>query len=362
LYNKVYIIVTRNIFHAVKHILYWQDIPGKLENIAWKPFFCIPKTANSIKEDKMGKMLLRSKIANLLIIGLLAVILLSGHTAFAQSGLIKLADNVYSYAGVQQMSAQNSFGANAAVIIGADGILVVDTLVSAKEAQRLIRDIRAISDKPIKYVVNTHIHLDHSFGNFEFQKLGATIIAHSSERETARKLGNDALANAKAFGMTDKDLEGTIITYPTLSFNDRMEIDLGGQFIELIHPGPSHTAGSIMVYLPDKKILFTGDILFTGYHPFVAEGNIPDWLSALDYIMHMDATVIIPGHGPVSTKKDVEDMKKYLTLFDEKAKELCAQSNDVKYIVAELKKVLPERPEGEGLIYGNILYKYLKSN
>lgn len=311
----------------------------------------------------MKKAVFTKRISTTSVVAIvLTVMLLFAQTAFAQSGLTKIADNVYSYAGVQQMSAQNSFGANAAVIIGNDGILVVDTLVSAKEAQRLIRDIRAISDKPIKYVINTHVHLDHSFGNAEFQKLGATIIAQSSERETAQKLAGVALQNAKLFGMTDKDLEGTSIACPTLSFNDRMEVDLGNQLVELIHPGPSHSDGSILVFLPDKRILFTGDILFTGYHPFVAEGNIPGWLCALDYVLHMDTTIIIPGHGPMSTKKDVEDMKRYLTLFDEKAKELCAQSNDVKYIVAELKKILPKRPEGEDLLYGNILFRYLKKN
>lgn len=96
----------------------------------------------------------------------------------AQEALTKIADNVYSYVDVKNSSPSNSFGTNAGIIIGKDGIVVIDTLVSSKEAKRFIKDIRAVSDKPIKYVVNTHYHLDHTFGNSEFVKLGATVISH----------------------------------------------------------------------------------------------------------------------------------------------------------------------------------------
>jgi glyoxylase-like metal-dependent hydrolase (beta-lactamase superfamily II) len=155
-------------------------------------------------------------------------------------------------------------------------------------------------------------------------------------------------------------MKGTKIAYPALTFNDRMEIDLGDQKIEMIFIGHSHTDGSILVYLPEKKILFAGDILFTNYHPFIADGNIEEWVKALDYIMTMDVEKIIPGHGPISSKQDIEDMKNYLIAFDMKAKELAAKSNDVEYIVAEIKKSLPPRPEGDNLIPWNIQMKYLK--
>jgi len=155
-------------------------------------------------------------------------------------------------------------------------------------------------------------------------------------------------------------MKGTRIAYPALAFTDRMEIDLGDQKVELIYIRPSHTDGSILVYLPDKKILFAGDILFTNYHPFLGEGNIEEWVKVLDYIMTMDVEKIIPGHGPVSSKKDIEEMKNYLIAFDKKAKELAAKSNDAEYIAAEIKKSLPQRPEGAGLILWNIQMKYMK--
>ncbi|OGW32690.1 MAG: MBL fold metallo-hydrolase, partial [Nitrospirae bacterium GWC2_42_7] len=222
-----------------------------------------------------------------------------GHNAFAQEDLTKIADNVYAYVDTKKSLPQNSFGANAGIIIGRDGIVVVDTLVSAKEAKRLIGDIRKVSGLPIKYVVNTHYHLDHTFGNAEFEKLGAVIISHVNDDQNMRKNGEPTLKDVKEFGLSEDDMQGTVLAYPSLTFNDRMGIDIGNQKIELIYTWNSHTNGSIVVYVPDKKILFAGDILFTNYHPFIAEGDINSWLKALDQIMNFDVDKIIPGHGPV---------------------------------------------------------------
>lgn len=283
-----------------------------------------------------------------------------GHNAFAGGGLTKIADGVYSYVDIKNSSPSNSFGANAGIIIGRDGIVVIDTLVSSKEAKRFIKDIRAISKKPIKYVINTHYHLDHTFGNADFKRLGAVIISHTNDNKNLKTHGETALKNAKDYGLSEQDMKGTKIAYPALTFNDRMEIDMGDQKIEMFFIGHSHTDGSILAYLPDKKVLFAGDILFTNYHPFIGDGNIEEWVKGLDYIMTMDVEKIIPGHGPISNKKDIEDMKNYLIAFDMKAKELAEKSNDVEYIVAEIKKSLPPRPEGDNLIPWNIQMKYLK--
>jgi len=93
-------------------------------------------------------------------------------TARAAEGLTKIAEDVYSYVGVQNGSPANSYAANAGIVIGKDAVLVVDTLISAREAERFLADIRKITDKPIRYVVNTCTHLDHAFGNCVFAKLG----------------------------------------------------------------------------------------------------------------------------------------------------------------------------------------------
>lgn len=284
----------------------------------------------------------------------------TGGATTAQAGLTKVADNVYAYVDTKHASPANSFGANAGVIIGRDGIVIIDTLISAKEAQKFIKDIRAVSNKPVKYVVNTHMHLDHTFGNCEFAKLGAVIIAQTDEKRDMKSYAAPALKNASAYGLTEKDMEGTEICYPVLTFEKRMEIDLGDRTVELIYLGHSHTEGSIVVFVPDRKVLFAGDILFTNYHPNFKNGDIAGWIKALDDLKAMDFNVLVPGHGPLSGKKDLEDMKNYISLFDKKARELTAQSSDIQYIVSELKKALPPREELDMMIGANVKMRYLK--
>ena len=279
--------------------------------------------------------------------------------ASAAEKLTQIAENIYAYVDAKNSSKNNSFGANAGIIIGKDGIVVVDTMISAKEAKRFIQDIRAISDKPIRYVVNTHYHFDHVFGNSEFAKLGAVIIAHENAKKAMENSTEKTLEHIGEYGFTPEDMEGTTPAYPVLTYGDRMTIDIGGQQIELIHAPHSHTNGDTLVYLSDKKVLFAGDILFTNYHPFLGEGNIEEWVKELDTIKSMDIEKIIPGHGPLSGKNDLEDMKEYILIFDQKAKELASESDDVQKIVTAIQKVLPQRSEAAWLIAPNIQMKYV---
>jgi glyoxylase-like metal-dependent hydrolase (beta-lactamase superfamily II) len=299
-------------------------------------------------------------LKKLLILGLAFLSLfLCQQAVHAADGLIKISDSVYSYTDVKGASPQNSFGANAGIIIGKDFIVAVDALISAREAPRFIKDIKKISKKPIKFLINTHYHLDHSLGNSEFAKLGAVIISHENDQANMQKAGEGMLQYAKQSGLSDQDLQGTRIAYPTLTFKDRVTLDLGNKKIEILYLGPAHTTGSVVVYVPQEKVLFAGDLLFTAFHPFLGEANIEGWTKVLDHIMAMEVDKIIPGHGPLSSKKDVADLKTYLLVFDRKAKELAAQSQDLNFIVAEMKKALPPRPQLDSLIAKNMQMKYL---
>lgn len=292
---------------------------------------------------------------------LFAVILLVvSSSGAAMAELAKIADNVYARVDIRQSTPKNSFGANAGIIIGRDGVAVIDTLMTAKEAKGFLADIRKITDKPIKYVVNTHYHPDHTFGNGVFADAGAIVISHKIGKMDQESKSEPALKSAASFGLTEDDTAGTKLSYPVIAFDGTMQIDLGGVKIELIPMLDTHSSDSLLVYVPQAKAAFSGDILFTGYHPFLGEGNIENWARALDEIATMDIEKIIPGHGPVSSKKDLAEMKDYLILFDRKAKELSAKSNDPEAIAKEIVKSLPQRPEGAGLILWNINAKYLK--
>lgn len=292
-------------------------------------------------------------------VGLFTLILtlLFVRTAFAE--LTKLADDVYAYVGVKDASPARSFAANAGIVIGRDGVLVIDTLISAKEGERFLADIRTVTNKPIKYVVNTHTHLDHAFGNCVFANLGATVISHDADRASLAKTGADTLESAGNYGLKPEDMAGTEIVLPTLSFSDRLTIDLGGEEVRLIRTAPSHTAGSLVVYVPSEKLLFSGDILFTDFHPFLADGDIPGWTGTIDTLLAMDVERIVPGHGPLSTKKDLREMKEYLLLFDGKARELAVTSQDEKAIAAQMLNILPKRSMAEWMVGFNVKSRYL---
>lgn len=295
-----------------------------------------------------------------IVVGIFLVLGVLGGALSARAELTRIADNVYSYVGATDASPANSFAANAGIVIGRDGILVVDTLISAKEAQRFLADIRKISDKPIRYVVNTHTHLDHAFGNGVFAKQGAIIISHEADRRLLEKVGETTLKNIGNYGLKPEDMAGTEIVYPSLTFSERMTLDLGGETVELIRVAPSHTDGSLIVCLPARKLLFSGDILFTDFHPYLADGDIPGWTRTLDALLAMDVERIIPGHGPLSTKKDLREMKEYLVLFDTKARQLAAGSQDADAFAAEMKKVLPKRSLAEWMIAFNLKNRYLQ--
>ncbi|OGU16425.1 MAG: MBL fold metallo-hydrolase [Geobacteraceae bacterium GWC2_53_11] len=290
------------------------------------------------------------------LLSFIAVTLLFTQSAFAE--LTKIADNVYSYVGQKDGSPAHSFAANAGIVIGKDSVLVVDTLISAKEGARFLADIRKVTSKPIKYVVNTHTHLDHAFGNCVFAKLGATIISHSADRTSLQKAGEGTLQNIGNYGLKPEEMAGTAIILPTLTFSDLMQIDLGDETVELIRTAPSHTEGSLVVYLPAQKLLFAGDVLFTDFHPFMADGDISGWTATIDSLLAMNIEKIIPGHGPLSTKKDLKEMKEYLLLFDKKARELAAEGKDGDAIAAGLKEVLPKRSMADWMIGYNVKSRY----
>lgn len=293
-----------------------------------------------------------------LLLSLFALVLLITQPAFAD--LTRLSDNVYSYVGEKDASPSHSFAANAGIVIGRDGVLVVDTLISAKEGQRFLADIRKITKKPIKYVVNTHTHLDHAFGNCVFAELGATVISHRADRALLAKIGADILKNSGTYGLKPEDMAGTEIVLPNMTLSEQMSIDLGGVTVELIRTVPSHTEGSLVVWLPQQKTLFSGDILFTDFHPYLADGDLSGWLKTLDYLQTLGADKIIPGHGPLSTNKDLKEMQEYLTVFDRTAKELVAKGQDSDAVAAALLQKLPKRALAEWMVGHNVKARYYK--
>ncbi len=290
------------------------------------------------------------------------VVLLAAATAWGADSLTQISEGIYAYTNIKSQSPGNRFGVNAGIVIGDEGLLVVDTLTTAKEAAAFLADIRNITDKPIRYVINTHYHLDHAFGNCVFADSGAIVIGHANCRSRILEIKDQALEGAKSFGLDDAELEGTRIVVPAMAFEKALELDLGNRAVRLLSSGQaSHTGGSIFVWVPDRKVVFAGDILFTDFHPYLAEGDLKGWAKTLDQLLALGAEKIIPGHGPLSGSKDVKAMKAYLTAFDHHARSLCTTTTDIEQITAEMIKRLPQRSDGQFLIPANIQARYLTS-
>lgn len=301
---------------------------------------------------------MRRIMSALALVPVLALVLFAATGAQAE-GLKRIADNVYAYETPKTATPQNSFAANVGVVVTPEGVIVIDALISAKEGKRLLADIRKVTSKPVRYVVLTHGHLDHALGASVFTDQGAVLVSHELERDYLAKNGEKMLTRASTYGLTKEDMAGTRIALPALTFTERLTLRLGTEAVELIHQTPSHTLGSTLVLLPRQKVLFTGDILFTDFHPFLGEGDIPAWTKVLDGVAALGADTIVPGHGPLSTAKDVEDMKAYLLLFDAKARELAAKGADPAALAARLKPLLPARTMGEAMVAYNLAVKYI---
>jgi glyoxylase-like metal-dependent hydrolase (beta-lactamase superfamily II) len=241
--------------------------------------------------------------------------------------------------------------------------MVVDTLTSANEGRGLLNAIKKLTNKPIKYVANTHYHLDHALGNCIFAKEGAIIIAHENVRGSSKRAAK-TIKNPESYGMTKEDMKGTVFIEPDICFAKRIYVDLGGIVVELFYPGASHNNSSVAAYIKKDNVLFTGDMLFNKCHPFIGEGDLASWEKVLDRISKINASVIIPGHGPLANKKDIEDMKEYIRKFDMLARKLCKGKTlkDSSLVANEMLKQLPDqkRDQLKMLVEMNLKFRYLK--
>ena len=222
-------------------------------------------------------------------------------------GLHEIADGVWAY-----LQPDGGWGwSNAGLITGDGSSLLVDTLFDLRLTAEMLESMRAATPQAerIGTVVNTHANGDHCYGN---SLLGdAEIIATARCAEEMLDLPPATmaalLASADALGATGRfvqrifspfSFEDVPLTVPTRTFEDRLDLQVGGRAVSLLQVGPAHTAGDAVVHLPDAGIVFTGDILFHGGHPIVWAGPVSNWIAACDLVLALQPTVVVPGHGP----------------------------------------------------------------
>lgn len=211
-------------------------------------------------------------------------------------------------------SANQNFISNAAFVVTPAGVVVIDALGSPALAERLLAEIRKVTPLPVTHVIVTHYHADHIYGLQAFKAQGARIVAHRAaleylNSETAR-LRLEASRQDLAPWIDDK----TRLVPADEWIDGPKELAVGGVRFVLQPVGPSHTPEDLVVYLPHEKVLFAGDLVFRSRIPFVGQADSGHWIKALETLLAFDASVIVPGHGPLSAeaRKDTELTRDYL--------------------------------------------------
>jgi cyclase len=226
--------------------------------------------------------------------------------------LRQLAPNVYAYTQATGPGVNNASLSNAGVIAGPDSLLAIDTLGPPVHAKAFKAAAMKATGKPFGRVVNTHHHRDHTNGNCFFAPV--EIVSHEFTRGATIEQGIPARPYEDR-PQWQEGMNELKLAPATTTFTGTMTYRYGELEVQLISNGPAHTWGDVMVYLPQRRILFAADIAFYYVTPAGQSGHITKWIEAIDRIMKMDVDVIVPGHGPVGSKKELADTRAYLDLI-----------------------------------------------
>ena len=230
---------------------------------------------------------------------------------------------------------------NAGIIIGDDSVLVIDSLRVPSFARDLIQDVKTITEKPIGFVIDTHSHWDHSWGNEEFPE--ATIIGHKNCYAEMIDMEWNEEWRKKVVSSNDPwSEEGNLvnITPPNMTFETSMQLYFGGREIDLKYFGRAHTSGDIYIHLPKEKIVFTGDVAQDGGVPYLGDCYPADWPETDNQLASLPIERFMSGHGPIGDHNALVEAKDFIHTLVDSLKHAIADGQDSleasKYVINEM--------------------------
>ncbi|RCS24464.1 quinoprotein relay system zinc metallohydrolase 2 [Phyllobacterium salinisoli] len=254
------------------------------------------------------------------IAGVLSCRVLPPGPVFAAGGVLpvrQVADGIFAFAGTDALMTDANRGeiCNVGFVIGGDGVAVIDSGGSVAEGRALIAAIRAVTDKPIAYLINTHMHPDHCFGNAAFEGTGAVLVGHHNLPRALASRGEFYLSSYRE-SMGEALMREIRIIPPTKLINDEENLDLGGRIIRLKAWKPAHTDNDLTVLDEKTGVLFTGDLCFIRHLPTL-DGSLTGWIAQLEALKAIRAKIAVPGHGPVPAKwpDALEDERRYFEVL-----------------------------------------------
>jgi len=250
-------------------------------------------------------------------------------------------------------------GGNIGVRVGTDGVLMIDDQF-APLTDKIKAAIGAISDQPIRFLFNTHWHGDHTGGNENFGKAGVAIVAHDNVRRRLSTEQYNAIFDRKS-------PPSPSVALPVVTFNDSITFHLGGDDITCFHVADAHTDGDAIVWFRKANVVHMGDCLFNGMYPVIdvsAGGSAAGMIAADDRVLAVIGadTKIIPGHGPLASRQDLESFRDMLSKARSRVKELVVAGKSLE----EIQKAKPladlDATWGKGFITPDVFLKELHAD